>query len=315
MQKIIFDTDPGIDDAMALALAELSPALDVIGITTVRGNAEIDVTTRNALYLAERFDMAAGVYRGAGAALVVPNAPVPDFVHGADGLGNINPPPPTREVSSLSAAQFIVDQLHRYPGEVTLVAIGRLTNLAQALALDPDIAALAKSVVVMGGALGRHGHGGNVSPCAEANIHGDPHAADQVFGADWPVVMVGLDVTMQVLMDDARMQRIRDQGEEEGQLLYQVSRFYAEFYRANGHATGFPVHDSSALAYVIDPTLFKTTKGPIRVVCDGIAIGQTIQAAAVDRSFPDWDGRPIQQVCVDVDAQGVLSLYERTLCQ
>ncbi|MEL6871033.1 MAG: nucleoside hydrolase [Pseudomonadota bacterium] len=314
MQKIIFDTDPGIDDAMALLFAELSPAIDLLGITTVRGNADIEITTRNALYLTERFDMAATVYRGAGQALVVPNTPVPDFVHGEDGLGNINPEPPKREASSLDAAQFIVDQLRRYPSEVTLVAIGRLTNLAHALELAPDVAGLAKAVVVMGGALGRDGHGGNVTPCAEANIYGDPHAADIVFGAAWPVTMVGLDVTMQVMMDEARMQRIRDGGEEEGRFVYDVSRFYADFYRNTGMTTGFPVHDSSALAFVVEPELFTKQTGPVRVVCDGIAIGQTIQAVGGDRPFEHWQGRPAQSVCVGVDAEAVLALYERTLC-
>lgn len=314
MQKIIFDTDPGIDDAMALLFAEASPDIDLLGITTILGNASIDVTTRNALYIAERFGISAPVFRGAAAALQVEAGEPPTFVHGDDGLGNINPAAPTREVSAMPADEYIVDTILRYPGEITLVAVGRLTNLALALQRDPRITDAVKQVVVMGGALGTHGHNGNIQPFAEANIYGDPHAADQVFAADWPVVMVGLDVTMMAVIDDARMQRIRDGAGEAGEFVYEISRFYEAFYREYSDAGGFPVHDSSAMAYVIDRSLFQTQTGALRTVTDGDEIGRTLQAttskALADAAF---SGRPQQLACVGVEAERLLQLYEDTL--
>ncbi|MFK8051800.1 MAG: nucleoside hydrolase [Woeseiaceae bacterium] len=314
MQKIIFDTDPGIDDVMALLFAEASPAIDVIGITTGRGNAEVDITTRNALYVAERFDIPAPVFRGAAAALEVADDDPPAFVHGEDGLGNTSPDEPTREVSSMPADEYIVDAVRRYPGEITLVAIGRLTNLALALQRDPGIVDAVKQVVVMGGALDINGHAGNITPHAEANIYGDPHAASIVFGADWPVVMVGLDVTMPVMMDTPRMLRIRDSAGDAGQYLYDISRFYQKFYEEQAGVAGFPVHDSSALAYVIDRTLFETRAGVIDVALAGEHIGQTRLAHdAKDLAKDRFAGKPQQLACVGVDAERLLDLYESLL--
>ncbi|MEM7611392.1 MAG: nucleoside hydrolase [Pseudomonadota bacterium] len=314
-RKIIYDTDPGIDDAMALLFAVQSPSLDLLGITTILGNASLEITTRNALYLTERFDIPATVFRGAAEPLVVPPGSAPDFVHGSDGLGNINPPQPSREASSLPAAEYIADTIMRYPGEVTLVAVGRLTNLALALELEPRIAQHVQEVIVMGGALGIGGHRGNITPCAEANIHGDPHAADTVMGADWPLVMVGLDVSMQVVMQDDRMQRIRDHGGDIGAFIYEISRFYENFYLESEGMQGFPVHDSSAMMYAVAPTLFESIEGPLRVVTEGIAIGQTVIATAAQAGrSPDWQGRPNQRVCTSVDAQRLLDLYENAIC-
>lgn len=314
MQKLIFDTDPGIDDAMALLFAEASPDIDLIGITTVLGNASIDITTRNALYVAERFDIAAPVLRGAAAALEVETGEAPAHVHGADGLGNIDPPKPRREVSSLPADEFIVDTVLRYPGEVTIVAVGRLTNLAMALAREPRIVDAVRQVVIMGGALGLDGHGGNVTPHAEANIWGDPHAADQVFAADWPVVMVGLDVTMTVMMDDARLTQIRDQAGDAGRFIYEITRCYQRFYAERSGLDTFPVHDSSALAYVVARELFETRTGALRVETGGERIGQTRMASsASELANGMFAGRPQQLACVGADAEALLDLYARTL--
>ncbi|MEN7341399.1 MAG: nucleoside hydrolase [Pseudomonadota bacterium] len=316
MQKIIFDTDPGIDDAMAILFAEASPEIDLLGITTILGNASIELTTRNALHIVDTFDIAAPVFRGAAAPLSMPAGDPPTFVHGDDGLGNISPPTPSREVSSMTAAEYIVDTVQRYPGEVTLVAVGRLTNLALAIAAEPRIVDAVRQVVIMGGALGGGGHHGNITAFAEANIYGDPHAADAVFSADWPVVMVGLDVTMQVMMDEARMQRIRDAADDAGDFVYRISRFYQAFYTESAGFDGFPVHDSSALAYVIDRSLFETQKGALSVVLDGERIGQTSFAeTGRELASSAFGGRPQQLVCTGVNDTAVLDLYERTLIE
>ena len=314
--KIIFDTDPGIDDAMALLFAHRSPAVDVVGVTTVLGNASIETVTRNALYLCERFKIDVPVHQGAACALMGGVDDYPTFVHGDDGLGNINPSNPEATPSPGSAALFIVQTILANPHEITLVAVGRMTNLALALRLEPAIATLVKEVVIMGGALGSNEFTGNVTPVAEANIHGDPHAADIVLSAAWPLVMVGLDVTMQTIMLQAQTQRIRQAAGEMGEFIWEISRFYENFYKGSRGTTGFPMHDSSAIAYVIDPTLFTTRAGAIRVTTEGIGRGQTIMAPTGSR-FPagDWDEVSPSLGCIGVDTDALLELYELTITE
>ncbi|PXX94661.1 nucleoside hydrolase [Halomonas sp. LBP4] len=312
--RVLFDTDPGIDDAMALLFLHRHPAIELVGITTVHGNAYTETTTRNALYLGERFGLEVPIARGATEPLAMPKSAPPTFVHGDDGLGNVGLSfEPTRRPDPRPAYRLIIDTVRRFPGEVTLVAVGPLTNLALAIQEAPEIASLVKEVVVMGGAFGVGGQGGNITPVAEANIHGDPHAADLVFTAAWPVTVVGLDVTHRVLMSDADFRRLREQGGEDGEFMWAISRHYVDFYSEREAIDGCYVHDSSAVAYVLDPSLFEVRRGPVRAVCDGLAMGQTIQRPD-DRDFPPtaWDGLPSQRVCVDVDAQRLMTLYMDT---
>ncbi len=159
------------------------------------------------------------------------------------------------------AWQYIVEAVKAAPGEITLVTIGPLTNLALALQEAPEITGLVKQVVVMGGAFGVNGHRGNVTPYAEANIHDDPDAADRVFTADWPVVIIGLDVTQQSFFSSAYLDALRDDAGEPGRFLWDVSRFYLRFYSERIGLDGCHVHDPSAIAYVIDPTLFTLREG------------------------------------------------------
>ncbi|UYG06577.1 nucleoside hydrolase [Halomonas sp. M4R1S46] len=312
--KVLFDTDPGIDDAMALLFLHRHPGLDLQGITTVHGNARTDTTTRNALYLAERFGLEVPVARGATEPLAMAKSAPPTVVHGDDGLGNVGLSfAPTRRPDPRPAYRLIIETMRRHPGEVTLIAVGPLTNLALALKEDPAIAGLVKEVVVMGGAFAIGGQGGNITPVAEANIHGDPHAADLVFTAAWPVTVVGLDVTHRVLMRNADFHRLREQGGEDGDFMWRISRHYVGFYSEREAIDGCYIHDSSAVAYVLDPSLFETRRGPVRAVRDGLAMGQTIQRPD-DRDFPpnDWDGRPSQRVCVDVDGPRLMTLFMDT---
>jgi len=312
--KIIFDTDPGIDDAMALLFAHYAPEIDVVGITTVLGNASLDNVTRNALHICERFDISAPVHKGAAAPLLIASDEPPAFVHGDDGLGNINPDTPRNQHASASAAQFIVDQVLQHPHEITLVAVGRLTNLALALRLNPEIIGLVKEVVIMGGALGTNEHTGNVTPVAEANIYGDPHAADIVLTANWPLTLVGLDVTMTCVMQQAQMRHLRERAGAAGQFIWDISRHYEDYYHRTRGVKGFPVHDSCAIAYVLEPDLFKVRNGAIRVVTEGISIGQTIMVPG-GRLFPpgDWHNVPESGGCVEVNSEALLELYDSVL--
>lgn len=314
-QKIIFDTDPGIDDAMALLFIEASPALDLVAVTTVFGNADIDTTTRNALYLKDRFGLKAPVYKGTDKPLTRPRNPSPTFVHGENGLGDVELTGLTpAQPEAKPAHQAIIDLARAHPGEITLVAVGPLTNLALALRVDPEVANLLKAVVVMGGAFGVAGKPGNVTPVAEANIWNDPEAADQVFTAPWPVTVVSLDVTSQVVMGPDYMDALEACAGPAGAFLNAISKPYAAFYGGRDGIVGCCVHDAAAVAYVIDPSLFETRRGSIRVVTDGIALGQTCQKVEGELFGPSaWDDQPIQAVTIGVNAEGLLKLYAETM--
>ena len=310
-EKIIIDTDPGIDDAMAIFFAMASPELELLGLTTTFGNVSVEMATQNALRLVEMSGKDIPVARGASSPWVQALLDYPDFVHGADGFGNVNLPPPEGKAIDLSAAQFIVKTILENPHEITLIAIGPLINLALALHIEPKIAQLVNKVVIMGGTILESG---NVSPVAEANIFCDPHAADKVFSADWHVHMIGLDVTHKTLMMDALQERVRDNNPMCGQFLYDAGRFYADFYKAHRGAEGCYVHDASAIAYAIDPSLFTVLTGPVRVATEGVAKGQTILKRA-GYTYPEnhWDNVTDSSVCMEVNAEGVLALYEKAM--
>ncbi|MFM4721254.1 nucleoside hydrolase [Aeromonas bivalvium] len=312
--KIILDTDPGIDDAMAILFAEAHPDIDLVGITTVFGNATIENGTRNALWLKQKYGMRADVAMGAAAPLVREPVGPTTVVHGPSGLGDVAAGEVTLAPDPRPAWQYLVETVQANPGEITLVTIGPLTNLAMALVHAPEIVTQVKQVVVMGGAFGVNGHRGNVTPYAEANIHDDPEAADRVFTAPWPLVIIGLDVTQQSFFSGAYLDALRDEAGEPGRFLWDVSRFYLRFYSERIGLDGCHVHDPSAIAYVIEPTLFTLREGPVRVVKDGPAIGHTLQKFD-DRRHPHdgWAGCPAQRVGVAVRDQALLALYRDTL--
>lgn len=313
--KVIFDTDPGIDDAMALLYLSKLPEIDLLGITTVVGNADIATTTRNALFLREQFGLSAPVIRGAGETLDGVSKPEPVIVHGLNGLGDIAIPE-VDEAGLLpgDAAQFIIDTLRAHPGEVTIIAVGRMTNLALALRRDPAIAGLARQVVIMGGAFGYAGRSGNITPAAEANIHGDPVAADEVFAAAWPVVVVGLDVTHDIILDAGYLADLAARAGANGELLRQMSDHYARFYQDIMGLAGVVGHDLLAVTYALRPDWFETRSGPICVVRDGIATGQTIQMPATRKGgHAHWADRPAHLICTAVNAPAVLQHYRETV--
>jgi len=307
-RKIIIDTDPGVDDAMAIFFALNSPELEVIGLTTIFGNVHTPLATTNALRLleiAERTDIP--VAQGAQDPLAVPyGGPVP-FVHGADGQGDANLPPTSTQALDQSAAVFIIEQVMRQPGEVTLVPIGPLTNIALALRLETRIAQHVREVVLMGGnALGP----GNATPAAEANIHNDPEAADIVFGAPWQVTMVGLDVTHTVNMTGADIEAYARSPKATAQHIARILPKYRQFFEASYQCDGIFVHDSSAVAYLIDPTLFTVQRWPVRVETGGLfSRGKTWPLASkTDHLPPEWEGRPLVNVPTLVDGRRLVDL-------
>ena len=322
--KVIFDTDPGVDDAMALYYALAHPSIDVVGITTTFGNVTALQAATNALYLsAIAGQPTIAVTRGVAAPMVRQSEEKSeakfDFIHGADGLGNL----PSRVATSnqldpRTSAQFIVDTARAQPGEVTLVSVGPLGNVALALQLEPALPKLLREVIIMGGAVLEPG---NVSPVAEANVWNDPHAADKVFTAGFKLTMVGLDVTHQVIVPVALMKAIADkQRHIATDVLAHAVGFYANFYSglyphvAKIH--GCFGHDVMAFICLTNRELFKIESGRVRVALDGLAMGQTMmnRKQFVDYPQPGWGPNvPQTDVCMSVDAPGCMAVFEQTL--
>jgi len=311
MNKIILDTDPGIDDAMAIFTAMAHPQIDLLGLTTTFGNVSVDQATKNALSLVGMAGLDTPVAKGVATPWVKDLNPFPDFVHGADGFGNVNLEAPKSKPIDKSAAQFIVDQVNDNPGEISIVAIGPLGNLAAALQIDPSIAAKVKQVVLMGGVIAADG---NVSPVAEANILSDPHAADKVMAAAWSVVIVGLDVTHQVVLNNALFAKIAKENKKVGQFMADAARFYIDFYSSIRDIDGCYAHDVSAVAYVVDPTIFGTIEGEVCVATEGVAIGQTVMSRfGIPYPLTFWSDRPKQKACMEVDSAKLVELFETSM--
>jgi purine nucleosidase len=312
--KTVIDTDPGIDDAMAIAFAHLHPGIEVLGLTTVFGNAGIADVTRNALRLKALLGFSAPVAQGAAQAMLRPAVAPPAHVHGADGMGDLAcAETALPALDPRPAHQLISDMARAHPGELTLLCLGRLTNVALALMHDPDLPSLLRGVVVMGGAFGLAQGTGNVTPVAEANIIGDPHAAARVLSAPWQVTAVGLDVTRQVRLAQEDFERLARAGGPAGKFLAAIAPVYTDYHRRFG-LDGCYVHDPSAVACALAPELFSLRTGPVAVATDGPAEGQTIQRPADAPFSPlDWDHLPPQRVAVDVDASAVRALFLDTL--
>jgi inosine-uridine nucleoside N-ribohydrolase len=318
LRKVIFDTDPGVDDAMALYYALAHPNIDVIGITTTFGNVLVEQAATNALYLCALAGRTITVTQGVNKPISKISDAPPDHIHGADGLGNLAHRIATKgQLDPRSSAQFIVDMVRRYPGEITLVAVGPLGNLAAALQLAPELPSLVREVILMGGTVLESG---NVSPVAEANIWNDPHAADRVFTAGWPLTMVGLDVTHQLILPLTLFQKIAKHHKHIAtDTLYHAVQFYSAFYSQHdpqvAHVNGCYGHDVLAFVVLTNPELFTLETGRVRVATDGLAQGQTMMRRK-DVSYPQhgWhDDIPHTQVCMDVQAEACKTIIESTL--
>ncbi|QYC44492.1 Pyrimidine-specific ribonucleoside hydrolase RihB [Nonomuraea coxensis DSM 45129] len=261
MKRVLLDCDPGIDDALALALiAGSRDALDLVGVTTVGGNVDLSLTTANALALREFLDLG-DVPVTPGSPGATPRRTVRAAVHGTSGLGDAVLPAPVRGPSPGHAAGFIVDALRSAPGEITLVCVGPLTNLALAVRAEPRIVEWARDLVVMGGSY----TGGDRVPAAEFNVLTDPEAAATVFAAGWTVTAVGLDVTLSAVVNTAVLDRMRPLGRL-AELLVPGVRSYKEVTDDDGPA----IHDACAVAYVLDPSLFTCVPAAVTVETTGL---------------------------------------------
>jgi purine nucleosidase len=318
MYKVIFDTDPGVDDAMALYFALAHPNIEVIGITTTFGNVAVEQAAVNALYLTALVGVKIPVTQGIAAPLALPPPVPPAHIHGADGLGNLPQRLPLPAVlDPRSSAQFIVDMARAQPGEITLVAVGPLGNLALALAIEPRLPQLLREVILMGGTVLEPG---NVSAVAEANIANDPHAAAQVFAASWRLTMVGLDVTHRVILPLSMFKKIADKQQHPAtSTLHQAVCFYADFYSGLyphvAQIHGCFGHDVLAFVYLVRPDLFALERGRISVLTEGPLQGQTVLSSsyAAAATLPERRSTCVSQACMEVDADACKQLIETTL--
>jgi len=312
-RKLIIDTDPGVDDAMAIQFTLNSREFELLGLTTIFGNVDVDLATINALRLldlAGRSDIP--VAKGASQPLEDQFSGGVPFVHGDDGQGNTFRPESTNKAIDLSATDFIIEQVKKYPNEVTLAAVGPYTNLALALQKAPEIQQLVKEVIVMGG---NAFCGGNATPAAEANVLGDPHAADIILGADWPITMIGLDVTHTIMLHEDRLAEIEKQSDTPlHQFVADAYIFYQDFYKATNKIPGSYIHDSSVIAYLINKDLFQSIQCPIRIeTSDCISKGKTwpsLGSSDDENSIAlnPWKNRPKVNLCTAVDSEAVLQL-------
>ncbi|WP_251150545.1 nucleoside hydrolase [Cellulosimicrobium sp. Marseille-Q4280] len=272
-RKIVLDCDPGHDDAVAMLLAHGSPAIDLVAVTTVAGNQTLEKVTRNALSVAEVAGIHVPVAAGCDRPLVRPRIVAPD-IHGDSGMDGPVLPAPRRAVDPRHAVDLIVETvLAAEPGEITLVPVGPLTNIATAARKEPRIVPRVREVVMMGGAF----HGGNRTPTAEFNVLADPEAAHVVLNEAWPVTMVGLDLTHQAVATPDVRDRLAALGTGPARFVGELLDFYGGTYSATQAFPHPPVHDPCAVAYVADPDVMTTRRAPVDVELTGaLTTGMTV---------------------------------------
>ncbi|MTT31287.1 nucleoside hydrolase [Terrilactibacillus sp. BCM23-1] len=301
MQKVILDVDTGIDDALAIMLATESEELDILGITTVSGNVSLEQATRNTLKVLQMVgkEKEINVYPGAFEPLLRKKFHE-HRVHGNDGLGGALTDMELRaKPSSKHAAHFIIDQVHRYPNEVTLIMTAPLTNLVHVLKLDPTFARDVKRVIFMGGAAKTQG---NVTPVAEFNIYADPEAAKIVFHSGIPLTMVGLDVTMKTLLHDYHVDELK--GSRYYDFIHKSAQYYMNFRQFDEVITACPMHDPLAVGVAIDPTMIQTESLYVDVETESsLCDGQTV----CDLRF-QLNQQENMDVALDVDSDRFISM-------
>jgi purine nucleosidase len=319
-RKVIIDTDPGTDDAMAIMLALNSPELDVRALTVVPGNVTAAQGLENALRmvsLANRCDI---LVAGGAQHPLFQKLVTAEFWHGKNGLANVELPPSKCKKDPRWAPDLIIEMVHANPHEITLVPIGPLTNIALAIEKDPSIVPLVKEVVIMGGSI----TGGNVNAAAEANIYNDPEAAQIVFQAGWPLTMVGLDVGDKTLLTRKHIETLKRNPGPESDFIYKVADFLIGLSEKFGEP-GTPMYDPLAVGVAIDSTLVKAPAMHVDVETRGeFTRGETVanRRGAIERNvlhhFPDGDRyviegvdkvEPNAKVCTEVNAEKFLQMF------
>lgn len=299
-RPLIIDCDPGVDDAVMLALAFGSPELDLLGITTVGGNVPVELTSRNARILrqiAGREDVP--IFAGCPAPMLREPVAATEF-HGASGLGSLEVFEPKSKLAAGHAVDFLIQTL-KVRRDVSVLITGPMTNLAMALVMAPEIAGAITQIAAMGGA---RTEGGNITASAEFNIFADPHAADIVLRAGIPTLLVGLDATHQVRATRERIAQVRANGTPMALASAEMLEFSAGVERRIVGWESPPLHDPAPLAWLLKPELFETKPATVRIETRGdFTLGHTAVEFRKNHVGPfnvDWTVR--------VDAQGVFDL-------
>ena len=309
-RKIIIDTDPGQDDAVAILLALASPEeVEVLGITAVAGNVPLDLTQKNARIVCELAGKPeTRVFAGCEAPLQRPLVTA-EHVHGKTGLDGPQMEEPTMPLETQHAVDFIIETLRgEEAGTVTLCPLGPLTNIASALTRAPNLAEKVQEIVLMGGA---YFEVGNITPAAEFNIYVDPEAADIVFKSGIPITVMPLDVTHKALTTAPRVQAFRDLGSKVGEMVAAWTDFFERFDKEKYGSEGAPLHDPCVIAYLIEPELFSGRHINVTVETGSdLTLGMTVA---------DWwrvTDRPANATFMgDVDAEGFFRLLTDRLAR
>lgn len=291
--RVFVDCDPGIDDAVALAYLCAQSAVEIVGIGAVFGNNAVDVTADNALRLLELYGRPeVPVALGAPGPLVGAFGAA-SHVHGHNGLGNVELPVPARKPVPESAVELLVRTVRAHPGEVDVLALGPHTNLAAALQVEPELPALVRRLVVMGGAVQAPG---NIEPYSEANIFKDPEAAEMVFAAGFTLDLVGLDVTMETVADAGWLAELAEVPGERAARTWDFLDFYSGFYSTILGARQCVMHDPLAAAVLVDPHLVTSSyETPLRVELTGTLTRGMTAADLRPRPSPDHR-RPVRVI-------------------
>jgi inosine-uridine nucleoside N-ribohydrolase len=301
-KKILFDTDPGIDDSCAILLALASPELSLEGLSVVHGNCSLDQGTTNALSILELANAShIPVAKGCDLPLVQPSLLAPE-THGDTGLGYAKLPDPQSQPISQHGMDFLIDTVLAAPGEITLLAIAPLTNIALAIRKEPRIVEALKEIIIMGGAIR---HEGNTTALAEFNTHVDPHAAQIVYQAGIPTTLVPLDVTYQCILTAADVSRLQKIDSPITKFVADATRFYMEFHDEYQQIEGCVINDPLALALTFAPELCTYQELPVEVdLSGGISMGKTVA------DFYNYEKKPANmKVALGVRARDFIDLF------
>jgi purine nucleosidase len=273
-KRLLLDTDPGIDDALAILLAMASPEIQLEGVSVVHGNCSLDQATTNALAVLELANAShIPVYRGCELPLVQPSFLAPE-THGNTGLGYAKLPEPRTRPRVQHGSDFLIEQILSNPGELTLLAIGPLTNIALAIRQEPRIVSALKELIIMGGAIR---YEGNTTPLAEFNTYADPHAAHIVYHAGISTTLVPLDVTYQCVLTQPDVARLLQINSPLTRFITDATRFYMEFHDEYQGVEGCVINDPLALALTFMPELCDYRLLPVDVdISGGVSMGKTI---------------------------------------
>ncbi len=301
-KRVLLDTDPGIDDSLAILLALASPEVKLEGISVVHGNCSVEQALVNALGVLELAHAAnIPVARGFALPLVQPSLLAPE-THGNAGIGYARVPEPTAKPVTQHSVDFLIEKIMSAPGEITLVCIGPLTNVAVAVRKEPGIIKAVKDVIIMGGAIR---HQGNSSPLAEFNVHVDPHAAHIVYHSGMPITLVPLDVTYQCILTHADVERLQRLDSPITQFIADSTRFYMEYHDEYQQIDGCIINDPLALALTFAPELCDYETHYVDVdISGGVSVGKTFA------DFYKLSRQPANmQVALGVRARDFMELF------